>query len=419
MSMPPPAQSKIEKMCRRRGEELVPPGLQPLGHEPAAVDPRRLLGLLFGSHAGNLSHRSPAPHRPAPRDVGSAGWARPPRRSGWRPAHREPPARMTSSWRRWRCPSPPRARCWCEQLPVGGPYMRSRMRERQVLRAAVRGREGDGRRRGGAVTPHAAASSRRAPGAGANGWREHYSPTARLFSGGPERAPISAALGVLGMPADRVCGPDGVRQAAGGRRCSCRAPPRAVGSAVGQMARLGAAGRGQRRSAEKVEWLPASWASTPPSTTKTRSRRGPREHCPKGIDIYFDNVGGDHLAAALAACVATGASPFVRRHLADNREEAPPGPDTSFRLPNRLTIRGFIVLATSAPGPVFWPRRAVVQAGELKYRRRSWTGIENMPGASWACQGENIGKMLVRVGPTRVGLLGGGARAAGLPRAVH
>ncbi len=113
-------------------------------------------------------------------------------------------------------------------------------------------------------------------------------------------------------------------------------------------------------------------------------------------------MGGDHLAAALARMRVHGRIPVCGAISQYNEEGPQPGPDNFLSvLPNRLTIRGFIVLDhfgllaqfLGEAGP--W-----VQAGDLRYRETIVDGIENMPGAFMGLlEGENIGKMLVRVGP--------------------
>ena len=91
----------------------------------------------------------------------------------------------------------------------------------------------------------------------------------------------------------------------------------AVGSAVGQMARLqGLRVVGSAGSDEKVEWLTGELGFDAAFNYKDEDLNAAlREHCPNGIDIYFDNVGGDHLEAALARMQRVRPDPAVRRDL--------------------------------------------------------------------------------------------------------
>src|SRR5205807_2223579 len=102
-----------------------------------------------------------------------------------------------------------------------------------------------------------------------------------------------------------------------------------------------------------------------------------RDACPKGIDVYFDNVGGDVLKAVLR-----NVNPFARIPLCGiisqyNATEMPPGPNLAPVLVNRVTIRGFIVSDHADRMPQFladcsrWLRE-----GKLKYREDIVEGLE-------------------------------------------
>ena len=239
---------------------------------------------------------------------------------------------------------------------------------------------------------------------GLNGWREHYvSDGEGLFPVDPEIAPVSTSLGVLGMPGlTAYAGLTRIGQPQEGETLYVSGAAGAVGSAVGQMARLkGLRAVGSAGSPEKVEWLTGELGFD----AAFNYRDGDvgsllREHCPKGIDIYFDNVGGDHLSAALARMRRFGRIAICGAVSQYNRETPPPGPENFVSvIPNRLTITGFLVLDhydllndfIAEVGP--W-----VASGELKYRETIVEGIENMPDAFIGLlTGDNIGKMLVKV----------------------
>jgi hypothetical protein len=126
-----------------------------------------------------------------------------------------------------------------------------------------------------------------------------------------------------------------------------------------------------------------------------------REACPNGIDVYFDNVGGDVLRAALRVV-----NPFARIPLCGiisqyNATELPPGPNLGPVLVNRVTIRGFIVSDHADRMPQFladcgrWLRE-----GRLKYREDVVDSLDQAPEALIGLlRGRNFGKLLVKVGP--------------------
>ena len=239
---------------------------------------------------------------------------------------------------------------------------------------------------------------------GLNGWREHYvSDGEGLFPVDPDVAPVSTSLGVLGMPGlTAYAGLTRIGKPQEGETLFVSGAAGAVGSAVGQMARLkGLRVVGSAGSPEKVEWLTDELGFDAAFNYRDGEVGSQlREHCPKGIDIYFDNVGGDHLSAALARMRRFGRIAICGAVSQYNEEAQPPGPENFMSvIPNRLTITGFLVIDhydllkefVAEVGP--W-----VVSGELKYRETIVDGIENMPGAFIGLlQGENIGKMLVKV----------------------
>jgi NADPH-dependent curcumin reductase CurA len=130
-----------------------------------------------------------------------------------------------------------------------------------------------------------------------------------------------------------------------------------------------------------------------------------KDACPKGVDVYFDNVGGDVLKTVLRLV-----NPFARIPLCGlisqyNATELPPGPNLGPVLVNRVTIRGFIVSDHADRLPAFladcgrW-----VREGRLRYREDVVDGLDQAPRAFIGLlAGKNFGKLLVKVGedPTR------------------
>jgi hypothetical protein len=214
----------------------------------------------------------------------------------------------------------------------------------------------------------------------------------------PEAAPPSTALGVLGMPGLTAwVGLVDIGRVQAGETIYVSGAAGAVGSAAAQIARLkGLRVLGSAGSAEKVEWL-RSLGIEAFDYRETEAK----EALADGIDVYFDNVGGAQLEAALAAIrpfgrvVACGA---ISRY---NDERAEPGPRNLFLMvTKRLRLQGFIVSDHDDRYPAFAAEVAPwVRDGSLRYRETIVEGIENVPGAfAGLFRGDNVGKMLVRVG---------------------
>jgi NADPH-dependent curcumin reductase CurA len=178
----------------------------------------------------------------------------------------------------------------------------------------------------------------------------------------------------------------------------------AVGSLVVQIAKVtGHTVIGSAGSAEKVAWLTGELGfDTAFDYREQDVATALREHCPKGIDVYFDNVGGDHLSAALARMRTFGRIALCGAVSQYNEERPQPGPDNFVAvLVRRLRIRGFIVFDHGdLMRPFLEEVGAWVRSGELRYRETIVDGLESMPSAFVGLlSGDNIGKMLVRVGP--------------------
>jgi NADPH-dependent curcumin reductase CurA len=172
----------------------------------------------------------------------------------------------------------------------------------------------------------------------------------------------------------------------------------AVGSAAAQIARLkGLRVIGSAGTAEKVEWLRSlgieafDYRETPA-----------KEVLADGIDVYFDNVGGAQLEAALWALRDHGrvaACGSISRY---NDVRAEPGPrNLSLIVTKRLRVEGFIILDHYQRFGDFLAEVAPwVLSGRLQSRETIVDGLENIPTAfAGLFHGENTGKMLVRVGP--------------------
>jgi len=285
------------------------------------------------------------------------------------------------------------------------PYMRGRMRDvKSYVPSFEVGKVMDGGAVGQVVASNGGGFEEGSWVQGLQGWREHYvSNGDGLFPVDPDVAPVSTALGVLGMPGLTAwVGVTDIGQAKEGETMFVSGAAGAVGSTAGQIARLkGLRVVGSAGTPEKVEWLTGELGFDAAFNYRDGDLPSQlREHCPKGIDVYFDNVGGDHLSAALARMRVHGRIALCGAVSQYNQEAPPPGPDNFVSvLVNRLNIRGYIILDhydrigafLAEVGP--W-----VTSGELKYRETIVEGIENMPEAFIGLlRGDNVGKMLIRV----------------------
>jgi hypothetical protein len=125
-----------------------------------------------------------------------------------------------------------------------------------------------------------------------------------------------------------------------------------------------------------------------------------REAAPDGIDVYFDNVGGDHLEAALGALRKSGRVALCGMVSQYQMEEPPPGArNLMLAVTNELTIRGFRVSGLASLVPEMTRElAALVRAGRLRSRETVVDGLANAPAAlAGLLRGANTGKTLVRI----------------------
>jgi NADPH-dependent curcumin reductase CurA len=179
----------------------------------------------------------------------------------------------------------------------------------------------------------------------------------------------------------------------------------AVGAVVCQIAKAkGCYVVGSAGSDEKCNWLVHEARVDRAINYRTCGdlSKAVREALPEGIDVYFENVGGAHLDAALANMRLHGRVAVCGMIAQYNDTTSPQGPANFVNvIPLRLTIRGFLVIDYANLMPQFlrdmseWYR-----AGKMKWRETIAEGVENAPDAFIGLfKGENIGKMLVKIGP--------------------
>jgi NADPH-dependent curcumin reductase CurA len=236
------------------------------------------------------------------------------------------------------------------------------------------------------------------------GWRSHsltseFTPLKEVPGVSP-----SHFLGALGMPAlTAYVGLLDIAQFKAGDTVFVSGAAGAVGSLVGQIARLKGAKRvvGSAGSAAKVDHLTGKLGFDAAFNYKDGDLREQLSAAaPEGIDVYFDNVGGDHLQAALDVLNRHGRIAACGSISAYNEKDLPPGPNNMhYFVTKRLSMRGFIILdhydrLSAMIGEVGqW-----LSTGQLVAEETVAEGLDNAPAAFLGMlRGENTGKMVVRL----------------------
>jgi NADPH-dependent curcumin reductase CurA len=243
------------------------------------------------------------------------------------------------------------------------------------------------------------------------GWQSYaLSDGAGLTRLDPALDPPSLALGVLGMPGfTAYMGLLEIGQPRAGETVVVAAASGAVGSVVGQIAKLkgcravGIAG-GPRKCAYVVDELGFDacvdhrGADLPQALARA---------CPDGIDVYFENVGGAVFDAVLPLLNPRARVPVCGLIAQYNDTNPAPGTNLLGLLPRtiltkRIRMQGFIIFDDFGPrfGEFQQAMGDWVRAGRIKYREDVVEGLENAPAAFIGLlQGENFGKLIVRVSP--------------------
>ena len=240
------------------------------------------------------------------------------------------------------------------------------------------------------------------------GWQDYAtSDGTELRKLDPQLAPISTALGVLGMPGmTAYSGLLTLGQPKPGETVVVAAASGAVGSVVGQIAKIkGCRAVGIAGGAEKCRYLldelklDAAVDHRSPQFAELLAKA-----CPKGIDVYFENVGGAVWDAVLPLLNNFARIPVCGLISQYNMTALPPGGDRTpqlFRqvLTRRLAIRGFIVSDFADQMPGFLRDVGTwLHEGKIKYKEDVVDGLENAPEAFIGLLGgRNFGKLLVRV----------------------
>lgn len=238
---------------------------------------------------------------------------------------------------------------------------------------------------------------------GARGWRLHHcvrpSQVFKIPADGP---PPSTYLGVLGMPGvTAYSGLLDIGQPKAGETVVVGAASGAVGSVVGQLAkRAGARVVGIAGGADKVRYVVEELGFDEcidhrlPGLAQSLASA-----CPGGIDVYFENVGGELQSAAFALLNNHARVPLCGMVASYDLNAGTPGPSLAFAIFKRVRIEGFIV-SDKPQRFAEWRQQAApwVEDGSLKYREHVVEGLENAPQALIdQLHGRSFGKLLVKL----------------------
>ena len=244
------------------------------------------------------------------------------------------------------------------------------------------------------------------------GWREYWISDGSgndIMKIDPNMAPIQWHLGILGLTGlTAYVGLLKIAQLVDNSNSTVfvSAAAGAVGSVACQIAKVkGCRVIGSAGSQEKVKWLldqaRIDYAFNYKEVGENNISAELRKFCPDGIDIYFDNVGGKHLEAAIDNMKAFGRIALCGMISQYNLSSTPIGPYNLFlTVPNRLKLQGFIVRDHYDMLDEFYADMSKwIGEGKIKWRETVFEGIGNAPKAFLALfKGENIGKMLVKIG---------------------
>ncbi|MGY3492706.1 NADP-dependent oxidoreductase [Bradyrhizobium sp. USDA 4502] len=243
------------------------------------------------------------------------------------------------------------------------------------------------------------------------GWQTHVLSDGKgLAKIDPKIAPISTAVGVLGMPGmTAYTGLLEIGKPQAGETVVVAAASGAVGSAVGQIAKIkGARAIGIAGGKDKCAYVKNELGFD-----ECLDHRDPnlaaklKEACPKGIDVYFENVGGAVFDAVFPLLNAFARIPVcgLIAHYNDTEAHAPKWAGAMMRniLTKRLNFRGFIVSDFAAMhGDFLRDMSQWVREGKVKYKEFVTEGLDSAPEAFMGLlKGANFGKQLVRVGPDK------------------
>ncbi len=241
------------------------------------------------------------------------------------------------------------------------------------------------------------------------GWREAYTAKPEAVMAQKIETfglPPQTFLGVAGMPGlTAYAGLLRLGEPKEGETVFVSAAAGAVGSLVCQIAKIkGCRVVGSAGGPEKIAFLKEIGVDAAVDYKQHRGvgalTRALMEAAPDGVDVYFENVGGDHLAAALNVMNNKGRIPVCGMISVYNDAEPAPGPNNlPHIIAKRLRIEGFIVTDHFDLQSKFVADLAEwIGAGKIKWKETVFEGVEKAPDAFIGLfAGENLGKMLVKL----------------------
>ena len=219
----------------------------------------------------------------------------------------------------------------------------------------------------------------------------------------PKVAPLPVYLGTLGMPGmTAYFGILEVGQLKDGETVVVSGAAGAVGQVVGQIAKIkGCHVVGIAGGADKCRYITDELGFDAAIDYKAEDvKEALKRHCPKGIDVYFDNVGGDILDAALSRLAMHARIVICGAISQYNNTEPVKGPSNYLSLlVNRASMKGMVVFDFAARyGEAVKEMAGWMKQGKLKSREDIAEGIENFPETLLKLfKGENTGKLVLKV----------------------
>jgi NADPH-dependent curcumin reductase CurA len=287
------------------------------------------------------------------------------------------------------------------------PYMRGRMNDRRSYAKPWEvGQPADGRAVGQVVRSN---DPRFKPGdivSSMLGWREFFVSTGEGLTVLDRSLPLAAYLGVLGVPGfTGWYGLTEIGRPKAGETLVVSGAAGATGSLVVQMGKiLGLRVVGTAGTDDKCKWLTGELGADAAINYRKADDlfEALRAACPKGVDVYFENVGGPMLDAVLRLV-----NPFARIPLCGmisqyNLETPEPGPRSMMNMVgNRVLMQGFIISDHFDKYPAFLAEvGGWLRTGRIKHEVTVVDGIGQAVEAFMGLfRGDNLGKMVVRLAP--------------------
>ena len=237
------------------------------------------------------------------------------------------------------------------------------------------------------------------------GWRDHYIvPAESVTAVDTTIAPLQSFLGAVGMPGRTAYfGFLEIGQPKADETVFVSAAAGAVGSIVCQIAKIkGCRVVASAGSDQKVTWLLEKAGVDAAFNYKNVDdlEAELRGHCPDGLDIYFENVGGRHLQAAPSVMNMHGRIPLCGMISHYNDVEPTPGPtNLSTAIGKRIRLQGFIVTDFMARNAEFYRDMGQwISEGKIQWEETIVEGLENAPKAFISLfTGEKLGKIIVKI----------------------